>query len=255
MSACGSHRPPTTPHLCWRNSPASDGRRPPRPSLSVTQRRMRLPLDMRGKAADLVIGDAQLRSPRMLSFVHIRVGLPPCHWPSWRMFMRSHLMNASIVVAICATVIAVLSLAVSVYEARATRRHDRISVRPFLALRVGLRQGQVAGLQLTNAGLGPAAITKTVLTLDGESLGEFSELSVNELRSRLSIRPAAVTFRKTILATDYDQFLLSVDPFDPTEHAEFADLFKHRLGMEIHYESLYGGEDYKTERNPHPRPS
>jgi hypothetical protein len=43
-------------------------------------------------------------------------------------------MNASIVVAICATVIAVLSLAVSVYEARATRRHDRISVRPHLAL-------------------------------------------------------------------------------------------------------------------------
>jgi predicted lysophospholipase L1 biosynthesis ABC-type transport system permease subunit len=68
-------------------------------------------------------------------------------------------MNASIVVAICATVIAVLSLAVSVYEARATRRHDRISVRPHLALQANLRQGSQAGLQLINAGLGPAAIT------------------------------------------------------------------------------------------------
>jgi len=164
-------------------------------------------------------------------------------------------MNASIVVAICATVIAVLSLAVSVYEARATRRHDRISVRPFLELRVGLRQGSTAGLQLINAGLGPAAITKTVLTLDGKPLGEFSEASVNILRGKLSIRPAAVTFRKTILATGYDQFLLSVEPFDRTEHAEFADLVKYRLGMEIHYESLYGGEDYKTERKPNPRSS
>lgn len=164
-------------------------------------------------------------------------------------------MNASIVVAICATVIAVLSLAVSVYEASATRRHDRISVRPFLELRVGLRQGCMAGLQLINAGLGPAAITKTVLTLDGESLGEFSETSVNMLRSKLSIRPAAVTFRKTILAADYDQFLLSVEPFDRTEHAEFAELVRHRLGLEIHYESLYGGEDYRTEWKPHPRPS
>ena len=72
------------------------------------------------------------------------------------------------------------------------------------------------------------------------------------LRSKLSIRPAAVPFRKTILATDYDQFLLSVEPFDRTEHAEFADLVKYRLGMEIHYESLYGGEVYKTERKPHP---
>ena len=164
-------------------------------------------------------------------------------------------MNASIVVAICATVIAVLSLAVSVYEARATRRHDRISVRPFLELRVGLRQGSTAGLQLINAGLGPAAITKTVLTLDGKPLGEFSEASVNILRGKLSIRPAAVTFRKTILATGYDQFLLSVEPFDRTEHAEFADLVKYRLGMEVHYESLYGGEDYKTERKPNPRSS
>lgn len=160
-------------------------------------------------------------------------------------------MNASIVVAICATVIAVLSLSVSIYEAQATRQHDRISVRPFLELRVGWRQGHAAGLQLINAGLGPAVITRTVLTLDGESLGEFSEASVNMLRSKLSIRPAAVTFRKTVLATDYDQFLLSIEPFDPTKHAEFADLVKYRLGMEIHYESLYGGEDYKTERKPH----
>jgi hypothetical protein len=67
-------------------------------------------------------------------------------------------------------------------------------------------------------------ITKTILTLDGTSLGEFSEATVNVLRGKLSIRPAAVTFRKTILATDYDQFLLSVEPFDRTEHAEFADL-------------------------------
>jgi hypothetical protein len=80
-------------------------------------------------------------------------------------------MSASIVVAICATVIAVLSLTVTVYEAWATRRHDRISVRPFLEPRIGLRQGHTAGLQLINSGLGPAVITKTVLTLDGSHLG------------------------------------------------------------------------------------
>ena len=146
-----------------------------------------------------------------------------------------------------------MSLAVSVYEARATRRHNRISVRPLLELRVGLSQGRRAGLQLINAGVGPAVITRTVLTLDGEPPGEFSEASVNVLRSKLSVRPAAVTFRRTILAADYDQFLLSVDPFDRTEHAEFADLLRHRLGMEIHYESFYGGEGYKAERKPHPR--
>lgn len=162
-------------------------------------------------------------------------------------------MDASVIVAICATVIAVVSLAVSVYEARATRRHNRISVRPFLELRVNLSQGRKAGLQLINAGLGPAVITRTVLTLDGQPLGEFSETGVNVLRSKLSVRPSAVTFRRTILASGYDQFLLSIDPFDRTEHAEFADLLRHRLGLEIHYESLYGGEGYQAERNPRPR--
>lgn len=162
-------------------------------------------------------------------------------------------MDASVIVAICATVIAVVSLAVSVYEARATRRHNRISVRPFLELRVSLSQGRKAGLQLINAGLGPAVITGTALTLDGQPLGEFGEASVNVLRSKLPVRPAAVTFRRTILAAGYDQFLLSIDPFDRAEHAEFADLLRHRLGLEIHYESLYGGEGYRAERKPHPR--
>ena len=118
-----------------------------------------------------------------------------------------------------------------------------------------MRQGSRAGLQLINAGLGPAAITRTILTLDGEPLGEFSEASVNMLRGKLSVRPAAVTFRKPILATGYDQFLLSVEPFDRTGHAEFADLVRHRLGLEIYYESLYGGEDYKTEWKPKPATS
>jgi hypothetical protein len=102
-----------------------------------------------------------------------------------------------------------------------------------------------AGLQLINAGLGPAAITRTVLTLDGQPLGEFSEASVNVLRIKLSVRPAAVTFRRTILAADYDQFLLSVDSFDRTEHAEFADLLRHvpRLGV-LGAAELEGDHDF-----------
>ncbi|HUC23067.1 MAG TPA: hypothetical protein VMA73_10210 [Streptosporangiaceae bacterium] len=163
-------------------------------------------------------------------------------------------MDASVVVAICATIIAVLSLAVSVYEARATRRHDRISVRPFLELRIGFPQGRKAGLQLINSGLGPAAITQTLLVLDDEPLGELGEATMNVLRSKLSIRPAAVTFRKTILSTDYDQFLLSIEPYDKAEHAEFADLLRHRLDLEICYESLYGGEGYKAQWKPKARP-
>jgi hypothetical protein len=173
----------------------------------------------------------------------------------WLKITGVQLMNVSVVVAICATVIAVLSLIVAIYEARAARRHDRISVRPFLDLRAGFPQGRTAGLRLINSGLGPAVITGTVLTVDGEPLGEFGAESVDRLRGKLSVRPAAVTFHNIILAADYDEFLLSIEPFDRGEHAEFADLLRHRLGLEIRYESLYGGEGYVAERKPHPRVS
>ena len=43
-------------------------------------------------------------------------------------------MNANTIVAVCAVVIAAAALVVSVSEARATRKHNRYSVRPILKL-------------------------------------------------------------------------------------------------------------------------
>ncbi len=72
-------------------------------------------------------------------------------------------LDAATVVAICVTVVAIASLAVSVYEGRAARRHNRYSVRPLLELDTSFRPGRRADLRLTNSGLGPAAVTRTVL--------------------------------------------------------------------------------------------
>ena len=136
-------------------------------------------------------------------------------------------MDASTVVAACATVIAVVSLVVSVSEARATRRHYLLSVRPLLELQTSFRRGDRAGLRLMNVGLGPAVITKTLLTVDDQLLGAFNEANVNKVRDSLGLRPrpAAVTFAATgFLATDFDRYLLSVDGYDPDLHATFIDL-------------------------------
>jgi hypothetical protein len=47
-----------------------------------------------------------------------------------------------------------------------------------------------------------------------------------------------------LLDTDHQQFLLSVDPYDPSEHREFRQLIEGRLRWEIRYESIYGGEGF-----------
>jgi len=149
-------------------------------------------------------------------------------------------VEASTVIAICATVIAVASLVVSVYEARATRAHNRHSVQPLLVLTTRFPIGGTAGLRLANSGLGPAKVIGTELILDGVRFGDFSRSSIDQLRDKLSVRPHATTLGgQPFLNTDYEEFLLSVDPYDPSQHREFRELIEHRLRIEIQYSSLY----------------
>jgi hypothetical protein len=171
-------------------------------------------------------------------------------------------MDASTVVAICAALIAVASLVVSVYEGRETRRHHRLSVRPVLRLEASFHPGKTSGLRLMNVGLGPAVMTETHLTVDGQPLGPFSESNVNPVRDRLGLvpRPSAVTYASTAhLESDYDRYLLSVEGYDRDVHASFRDLLEQRLRLEIRYESLYGPYEsrsrevhYSTVHEPNP---
>ncbi|WP_155057982.1 hypothetical protein [Streptomyces blattellae] len=160
-------------------------------------------------------------------------------------------MDADTVVAACAVVIAVASLAVSVYETRATRQHNRYSVRPILQLQRRMSKGQKAGIKLMNSGLGPAVVLSTTLTVDGQVIGAWNKAGADRARDGLVVWPYAVTFSETqSIATGYEDFLLSVDPYEPEAHAEFVDLITRRLHLEIRYESLYGGENYHVTLRP-----
>jgi hypothetical protein len=160
-------------------------------------------------------------------------------------------MNAETVTAICAVVIAVGSLVVSVYQTHATRQHNRHSVRPVLQLHRGWPTGSRAGIRLINSGLGPAVIVDSVLTVDDEVIGAWNAPSVDSVRDRLSVHPSAVTFNQgEVIATGYQQYLLSVASYDPQNHAEVEDLINQRLTLKIRYESLYGGEDYTVVLRP-----
>jgi hypothetical protein len=160
-------------------------------------------------------------------------------------------LEADTVIATCAVVIAVASLGVSVYQTRAMRQHNRHSVRPLLQLHRGWPSGGRGGLRLINSGLGPAVIVGTTLTVDDEEVGAWNRLNVDRVRESLAARPSAVTFSETeVIATDYEEYLLSVPSYDKQEHAEIADLVNRRLSLEIRYESLYGGEDFRVVLGP-----
>jgi hypothetical protein len=161
-------------------------------------------------------------------------------------------VSADTIIAACATVIALASVAVAVSEGRAARDHNRRSVRPILQIRKEFPAGERGGLRVTNVGLGPAAITRTELWLDGVLVGGTDRAGVDRVRENLpGPRPWAVNIGAgAYLATDYDQYLLSVGSYEPDRHEAFVDLVRHRLRIRITYDSLYGGESFSVERGP-----
>ncbi|CAG7614987.1 hypothetical protein [Actinacidiphila bryophytorum] len=154
-------------------------------------------------------------------------------------------MDASTVTAVAATAIASASFAVSISEARATRRHNRHSVKPALELWIRRHNGGDAGLRVCNFGLGPAVVTSTSVALDGVHLGQWTRPVATSLRAQLAEWPHATTVRPdSMLPPGIERSLLYVDDYDPARHGDLWEMLQHRLAFEIRYESLYGGEDF-----------
>jgi hypothetical protein len=156
-------------------------------------------------------------------------------------------LDANTVTAVCATGIAVVSLVVSIAEARASRRHNRHSVRPILEFGFERQVKGVTGIVLRNQGVGPAVITATSLYLDGQYLGHWEEPVVNPFRDSLTTRPHARTFYVgKVVPPGYEQFILQLPHYERDEDLWFWDLIRRRLRIEITYDSLYGGEGHRV---------
>jgi hypothetical protein len=156
-------------------------------------------------------------------------------------------MDANTITAICATVIAVASLVVSVTEARATREHNRQSIRPLLSFECRRQENDEAGIRLYNSGLGPAIITSSTVTLDGNVLGPWEVETVNPLLAPFKVRPRWIAIRvgKSFPA-GVSQMVLAIDEYREPRDGDFWELISSRLRIEIRYESLYGGERFEV---------
>ncbi|SEG23984.1 hypothetical protein SAMN04489712_10438 [Thermomonospora echinospora] len=163
-------------------------------------------------------------------------------------------MDANTVTAVCAVVIALGSLAVSVTETRMTRQHNRHSVRPILQLRrTKLLNDVPAGLRVVNCGLGPAIITKTLVRLDGNPVGGWNLPTYRQVTDGFPIQPRVTTLTDgAALPVGHEAFLLRLDDFEDERHSWFWELITVRLQVEIHYQSLYGGKTFVATTTPWP---
>ncbi|MEU9920446.1 hypothetical protein AB0H51_03825 [Streptomyces griseoluteus] len=132
-------------------------------------------------------------------------------------------------------------------------RHNKQSVRPLLKQRQILDDvADPAGIEVINAGLGPAVVTRTLVYLDGEHIGQWTRSTFDEHVLRQT--PEGVQNYSlpgdVVLLSGQSIFLLRLSPFDRDQHGSFGDLVLRRLRFEIHYGSLYGGEDFVSVSPP-----
>ncbi|MFF7982254.1 hypothetical protein ACFZDK_24520 [Streptomyces sp. NPDC007901] len=102
-----------------------------------------------------------------------------------------------------------------------------------------------ARLEVVNAGLGPAIVTKTVITFDGEVIGPWDLSTYRAIARTLPFRPMVATLAEgSAILIGQKTYLLHIDDYNEEEHRWFWELISRRMFIEIHYESLYGGEGF-----------
>lgn len=161
-------------------------------------------------------------------------------------------MDVGSVTAVCAVAIAVLSLGVSIIEARAAREHNRRSVLPLLQFDRRHDAGQPwAGLVLENVGLGPAILTGSTVRLDGADIGSWDHGAVDLIVGPHRPRPNYGVLRKgRALPAGASIHLFFLEGFDDTRDEWFWETLVRRIHVEVWYESVYGGERISAVARP-----
>lgn len=80
-------------------------------------------------------------------------------------------METSDIIAICSAVVAMFAVGATIYQARLSHRHDRLTAQPFLAWSESYVQedhGTFLTFSLTNHGQGPAIIKDRWFEIDGK---------------------------------------------------------------------------------------
>ncbi|MGY5015138.1 hypothetical protein ACWCY6_45060 [Streptomyces sp. 900105755] len=157
-------------------------------------------------------------------------------------------MDSGTVIAVAATVIALGSFWVSYSQARAAQLHNRQSVRPILQLRhVKAYEDHAAGVRIINAGLGPGIVTRAMVWLDGELVGQWNLETYRAVVASLPVRPKMHSLHEgSVILAGQSIYLLRLEEFNDARHEWFWDLITQRFMIEVHYESVYGGEDFKV---------
>jgi hypothetical protein len=154
-------------------------------------------------------------------------------------------MEASDIVAICAAIIAGLSLIVTVQQGILARRHAKLSVMPHLVFDRLTIRGQRMGLKVDNVGPGPAFVKNSLVRLDDKDAGPtyldtfFQVAKQAGLGSETAVWGFRKESREAIRAGATIWFVYVDNPVEPQATADALRNATDRIGIVIEYESMY----------------
>ena len=164
--------------------------------------------------------------------------------------MENKKIDYSSITAAAATVIAICSLGISVWQGIETRKHNRLSVLPHIEF--GHRyNAKKSSIELDNAGIGPAVIIDYNFYLDGNQI--FNDITCGpetwqQVRHALSDEMTLSTFclrKGDMLKSGRKIEVISLETLNSDSKGHLRSL--SRIRIEVRYESIYGGDELKSE--------
>jgi len=156
------------------------------------------------------------------------------------------------VTAICSVFIAVCALIVSIWQGSATRRHNKLSVKPYINIRVSIsKHADFMGIQIENNGIGPAVIRKCIVFVDGKPTQIDSFGSWEKVGKAAGIFDKKISFRTfpegTVLKEGQALDLISYPKQNWTDKGRtIVEKALSRIRVKIEYDSLYGDKFEET---------
>ena len=151
------------------------------------------------------------------------------------------------IMAVCAVLIALSALFVSVLQAYLTRKHNRLSVRPHLELIKNISPSGPASIVLKNHGTGPAIIKKIRVYVDKEEYFADDDDSFKAALEKLGISERDITAtyclyeKNAILGIGAEQKIMEFynSRGDETVWRYIAQMID-RIGVKVEFQCIYG---------------
>jgi hypothetical protein len=152
---------------------------------------------------------------------------------AWLRWVRR--LRADTWIALAAQLTSLCALALTIYQAEATRKHDRLTVMPRLLVSYSYRADSGAALVVDNRGLGPVLVKTFDVLVDDSAVTSWEELM-----SRLRMRASAYRFSQLFPGEAFPAGTIGVlFGVDSGASARYLRRQIHRVDVQICYCSLY----------------